>query len=129
MSEMNAIVLEFVQEGTEKIDQAEHHIIELEKSPNSRELLNNLFRVMHSIKGATGFLGFAKLSALTHTAETLLARLRDGKLIVTPEITSALLDVVDAVRRALTEIESTGHEGITSYTELINTLVVLEKPK
>jgi len=129
MSEMNAIVHEFVQEGTEKIDQAEHHIIELEKSPNSRQLLNEVFRVMHSIKGATGFLGFTKLSALTHTAETLLARLRDGKLVVTPEITSALLDVVDAVRRALSEIESTGREGSGSYTALINTLTGFEKSK
>jgi two-component system, chemotaxis family, sensor kinase CheA len=127
MSEMNAIVLEFVQEGTEKIDLVEHHIIELEKSPNSRELVNEVFRVLHSIKGATSFLGFTKLCALTHAGETLLARLREGKVAVTPQITSALLDVVDAVRRALSEIETTGQESNTSYTGLVDTLTRLGK--
>jgi two-component system chemotaxis sensor kinase CheA len=129
MSEMSAIILEFVQEGTEKIDLVEHHVIELEKSPNSRELLNEVFRALHSIKGATGFLGFTNLSTLTHAGETLLARLRDGKLLVTPEITSTLLDVVDAVRRALSEIESTGHESNAPYKNLIDTLTRFQKSK
>jgi two-component system chemotaxis sensor kinase CheA len=129
MTEMSAIISEFIQEGTEKIDLVEHHLLQLEKTPNSRELLNEVFRALHSIKGATGFLGFTKLSGLTHAGETLLARLRDGKLTVTPEITSALLDVVDAVRRALSEIEATGQEGKASYTSLMDTLVRFEKSK
>lgn len=129
MTEMNAIITEFVQEGTEKIDLVEQHLIQLEQTPNSRELLNEVFRVLHSIKGATGFLGFTKLSALTHAGETLLGRLRDGKLMVTPEITSALLDVVDAVRQALSEISTTGHEGKASYTALTDTLARFEKSK
>ena len=129
MTEMNAIIVEFVQEGTEKIDLAEQHLLQLEQTPNSRELLNEVFRVLHSIKGATGFLGFTKLSALTHAGETLLGRLRDGKLMVTPEITSALLEVVDAVRQSLSEIATTGHEGKASYTALVDTLARFEKLK
>jgi two-component system, chemotaxis family, sensor kinase CheA len=129
MTEMNAIITEFVQEGTDKIDLVEQHLIQLEQAPNSREHLNEVFRFLHSIKGATGFLGFTKLSALTHAGETLLGRLRDGKLMVTPEITTALLDVVDAVRQALSEIATTGHEGKASYTALMDTLARFEKSK
>jgi two-component system chemotaxis sensor kinase CheA len=127
MSEMDAIIVEFVQEGNEKADQVERHLIQLERNPSSRELLTEIFRAMHSIKGATSFLGFTKLCALAHTGESLLARLRDGALATGPEITSALLSLVDAIRELLSEIAATGREGDGDYTSLISTLTRLQK--
>jgi two-component system chemotaxis sensor kinase CheA len=127
MSEMDAIIAEFVQEGNDKADQVEKHLIQLEKNPTSRELLSDVFRAMHSIKGATSFLGFAKLCSLTHTGESLLTCLRDGDLLTSTEITSALLSLVDAIRKLLSEIEATGKEGNGDYTALVNTLTLLQK--
>jgi|ERR1700674_590353 len=128
MSEMSEIVMEFVEEGNEKASQLERHLIDLEKNPSSRELLIEVFRALHTIKGATSFLGFTKLCALAHTGESLLARLRDGALVANPEITSALLSLVDAIREILKEIAATGEEGKTDYSIMVNTLTRLQKP-
>jgi len=127
MSEMEAIVAEFIEEGNEKADQVERNLIQLEKNPGSPDLVAEVFRDLHSLKGATSFLGFSKLCTLTHTGESLLARLRDGKLTLTAEVTTALLALVDAIRTILTEIRRTGKEGDADYTNLANTLVRLQK--
>jgi two-component system, chemotaxis family, sensor kinase CheA len=127
MSDMDAIVTEFVQEGNEKADEVERHLLHLERNPTSRESITQVFRAMHSIKGATGFLGFTKLGTLAHTGESLLARLRDGGLAANAEIIAALLSLVDTIRKIVSEIEVTGHEGNGDYTTLINTLTRLHK--
>ena len=119
--------MEFVGEGNEKADQLEHSLIDLERNPSSRELLIEAFRALHTIKGATSFLGLKKLCTLAHTGESLLARFRDGALAVTPETISALLSLVDAIREMLGQISSTGQEGNADYTPLINTLTQLQK--
>jgi two-component system chemotaxis sensor kinase CheA len=127
MSGMNAIVLEFIEEGTEKADLLERHLILLEQSPGSQELLVEVFRALHTIKGATGFLGFTKLCALAHTGESLLARLRDGALGTNQETITALLSLVDAIREMLSDISATGQEGKRDYGALINTLNQFQK--
>lgn len=127
MSEMDAIIAEFLHEGNEKADQVEHHLIQLEGHPSAMDLLPEVFRAVHSLKGATSFLGFSKLCALAHIGEGLLARLRDGSLAISPEITAALLSLVDATREILSEIAATGKEGNRDYSELTNTLMRLQK--
>lgn len=127
MNDLSGIVTEFVEEGNEKADQVERNLIELEKNPGSRELLAEAFRALHSIKGATSFLGFTKLCALAHTGESLLARLRDGALMMNSEIASALLSLVDAIREILSAIAATGKEGDADYTPLMITLTRLRK--
>jgi two-component system chemotaxis sensor kinase CheA len=127
MGDMNAIVMEFVEEGKEKADQLERQLILLEKSPGSQELLVEVFRALHTIKGATSFLGFTKLCALAHTGESLLARLRDGILVMNQEITTALLSLVDAIREMLAVIAATGEEGNGDYSVLVATLTRLQK--
>jgi two-component system chemotaxis sensor kinase CheA len=125
---MSAIVLEFVEEGNEKADQLEQYLIQLENSPRSQELLVEVFRALHTIKGATSFLGFTKLCALAHTGEGLLGRLRDGALLINHEIITALLSLVDAIREMLLDIAATGQEGNREYAALIGTLNGLQKP-
>jgi two-component system chemotaxis sensor kinase CheA len=82
---------------------------------------------MHSIKGATGFLGFAKLGEVTHAGESLLSRLRDGAIILNPEITSGMLSLVDATRQMLSEIGETGAEGNGDHSVLIERLRKLQE--
>jgi len=127
MGNMSAIVLEFVEEGNEKADLIERNLIQLEKNPQSREMLAEVFRAMHTIKGATSFLGFTKLCALAHTGESLLVPLRDGVLNANPDIITALLSLVDAIREMLAEIAATAQEGNKDYTSLIDTLTRLKK--
>ena len=127
MGDMSAIVVEFVEEGNDKADHLERHLIQLEKSPGSQESLAETFRALHTIKGATSFLGFTKLCALAHTGESLLARLRDGKLAANQEIITALLSLVDAIREMLSDIAATGQEGNRDYAALISTHTRLQK--
>jgi two-component system chemotaxis sensor kinase CheA len=128
MGDMSAIVIEFVEEGIEKADQLERQLILLEKSPGSQDVLVEVFRALHTIKGATSFLGFTKLCALAHTGESLLARLRDGTLATNPEIITVLLSLVDAIREMLSDIAATGQEGNREYTALLSALNGLQKP-
>jgi two-component system, chemotaxis family, sensor kinase CheA len=127
MSDLKTIIAEFVEEGNEKADKVERYVIQLESNPSSRELLTEIFRVMHSIKGATSFLGFTKLGGITHAGEDLLSRLREGSMKVSPEITSALLSLVDAMRELLNQIAATGKEGNRNYADLLGTLAQLQK--
>jgi two-component system chemotaxis sensor kinase CheA len=73
MSEMDAIVKEFLLESKENLDQLDQDLIELEKDPTSQPMLAGIFRTIHSIKGATGFLGFAKLGGVAHAGDYLHA--------------------------------------------------------
>lgn len=127
MTDMTAIVTEFVHEGTDKADQLERKLIQLEKNPASRELLVEVCRALHTIKGATSFLGFTKLRVLAHDGEKLLVPLRDGKLAPTPEIITALLALVDAIREILSAIASSGSEGTKDYASLSARLAHLQK--
>jgi two-component system, chemotaxis family, sensor kinase CheA len=127
MNEMDGIVKEFLLESNENLDRLDRDLIELEKNPTSQQMLAGIFRTIHSIKGATGFLGFAKLGEVTHAGESLLSRLRDGVLILNPEITSGLLALVDAIRQMLSEIGEKGVEGDGDHTALIERLRKLQE--
>ncbi len=126
MSEMDAIIKEFLVESRENLDQLDRDLVELESNPSSQELLARIFRTVHSIKGATGFLGFEKLGAVAHVGEGLLSRLRDGVLVFGPEMATALLSLVDAIRKMLSDIEKRGHEGDANHAALVKMLTRLE---
>jgi chemotaxis protein histidine kinase CheA len=127
MGDMDDIVRDFLVESNENLDQLDRDLVSLEKDPTARDILASVFRTIHTIKGTTGFLGFARLESVTHAGENLLSSLRDGRLLLNAEITSALLAMVDAVRRMLVNIEATGQEGEGDYNALIQTLTRLHK--
>jgi two-component system chemotaxis sensor kinase CheA len=126
---MDDIVREFLVESHEGLDQLDQDFVELEQNPGDKALLDNIFRCIHTIKGTCGFLGFAKLESVTHVGENLLSRLRDGLIEITPERTSALLALVDAVRSIMGHIESSGTEGEVDYSGLIDTLSRLQETR
>jgi two-component system, chemotaxis family, sensor kinase CheA len=121
------IVKDFLVESYENLDRLDRDLVGLEKNPRDREALAGVFRTIHTIKGTCGFLGFGKLEKVAHVGENLLTRLRDGQLTLNPEITTALLGMVDAVRLMLKEIESTGRDGEVDYPELRETLTRLQQ--
>lgn len=122
------IIKEFLVESYENLDRLDQDLIALEKDPGNRETLASIFRTIHTIKGTSGFLAFNKLEAVTHVGESLLSRLRDGLLSLNPEITTALLAMVDAVRQMLNSIDGNGSEGERDDKELIATLTRLVQP-
>jgi len=119
MNENDDIVKEFLVESHENLDRLDRDLVSLEKHPSDREILGSIFRTIHTIKGTTGFLGFGKLEAVAHVGENLLAKLRDGQLSLHPDLTTALLAMVDAVRQMLSTIEASGSEGERNDQELI----------
>jgi two-component system, chemotaxis family, sensor kinase CheA len=128
MSELQDMVEEFLVECAENLDQLDRALVTLEQDPTNRDGLASIFRTFHTIKGTCCFFDFHQLGALTHAGETLLAGLRDGKLVLTPPITSALLCLVDTVRRILDHIERSGDEGKENHDDLIQRLTWLTRP-
>src|SRR5262249_60817931 len=108
---MNEVVREFLIETNESLAQLDLDLVTLEKEPTESETLARVFRNLHTVKGTAGFLGLEKLQAVAHAAENLLSRLRDGQLVFNPAIASALLAVVDAVRRMMQAVEATESDG------------------
>ncbi len=121
------IVQDFLVESYENLDRLDRELVGLEKNPHDREALGSVFRTIHTIKGTCGFLGFNKLEKVAHVGENLLTRLRDGQLTLNPDLTTALLGMVDAVRQMLKEIQSTGQDGENDYPELRETLTRLQQ--
>ena len=122
---MDEIVKEFLVENYENLDRLDSDLVNLEKDPHSKETLGSIFRTIHTLKGTSGFLGFGKLEAVAHVGENLLSKMRDGILTINPEIASALLATVDAVRSMLSQIEATGDPGNQDYSRLIEQLTLL----
>lgn len=123
---MDELIKDFLQESRENLDRLDQEFVKFEGEPGNRELLKSIFRTIHTIKGTCGFLGFTKLEALTHAGESLLSLLRDGELHLTEQCADALLEMVDAVRNYLREIETTEVEGAADTTELITRLRKLQ---
>jgi two-component system chemotaxis sensor kinase CheA len=115
-------IREFLVESHENLERLDQDLVELEKHPHDSALLSSVFRIIHTIKGACGFLAFSNLERITHEAETLLSQLRDGKRELTPTLVSLILETVDATRRVLTSIEATGREGELVFEELTGRL-------
>ncbi|WP_324650474.1 chemotaxis protein CheA [Georgenia sp. H159] len=103
---MDEIVHEFLVESYENLDQLDQDLVALESAPTSRELLSSIFRTVHTIKGTSGFLGYASLERVSHTGEGLLSELRDGVRLVDQATTDVLLALVDTLRAILASIEA-----------------------
>lgn len=95
----DVILKNFLLESEEGLSLMEQSILELENHPGGSETIQSIFRVVHTMKGNASLLEIEGLLAFTHTAEDLLDDLRNGKLSVTPEIITLLLDLVDALRK------------------------------
>ena len=123
------IVTEFLIESSENLAQFELALVDLEKRPTDPNLLASIFRTIHTIKGTCGFFGFSTLEGLTHIAENILSQLRNGERRLTPDLTSLILETVDAVKRELVSIETTGKESGEGYENLRARLVQASNEK
>ena len=125
---MDEVIKEFLVESNEGLDRFDTDLLALEKDKSSRELLDSVFRAIHTIKGTGGVLGYEKLVTISHAGETLLSRMRDGQLVLSPEIATALLTMADALRCILLQIAADGSEGNTDCSLALKQLSAVLNP-
>ena len=95
---MEDLLQDFLVEATDLLSGVDNMLIDLERSPDDRKLLNDIFRGFHTIKGGAGFLNAAELVTLCHLTESLFDRLRNGELAVTKEAMDSILAATGTVR-------------------------------
>jgi two-component system chemotaxis sensor kinase CheA len=94
----------FLAEASELLEKVDDDLLNLEKAPDDMEVLNRIFRSVHTVKGAASFLEFELLVRVTHKAEDILNRLRKGELKVNNQIMEAILEAVDLVKLLVDDI-------------------------
>jgi two-component system chemotaxis sensor kinase CheA len=120
--EMQEILNDFLTESTEMIDVLDQRFITLESDPNNADLLNEIFRAMHSMKGSAGFLGFNHLVDVTHRAESILNKMRQGEMAVVPAVINVILETVDVVKAIMADIRQTGTDKNVPTTAMAKKL-------
>jgi two-component system chemotaxis sensor kinase CheA len=113
------ILKEFLAESWENLARLDNEIVELESKPGDKNLLASIFRTIHTIKGTCGFIGLEGLGSVAHAGENVLGQMRDGKLSVTPDAISLVLQAIDAIKELLSGIEETGKEPQKDNSRLI----------
>ena len=110
---------DFIVEAKEHLETIEPNLLELEKAPDNLGLLNDIFRPMHSLKGASGFLGLNRINQLAHKCENILDDLRRGTMVVTSEIMDVILSSTDALRQMIDNLETSNSEGGVEIEHII----------
>jgi two-component system, chemotaxis family, sensor kinase CheA len=104
--EMAEIFESFIIETKETLEKLDLDLVQLESSPDDADLLNEIFRSFHTVKGTSGFLGLVKMQALTHRLEDILNKLRKGEAILTTPIMDGILSGYDSLGELLEVVET-----------------------
>lgn len=111
MDEFQEILQDFLVESFELIEQLDQDLVELESRPDDLDLLNRIFRVAHTIKGASSFLNFDVLTHLTHHMENLLNMARHGDLVIDADVMDVILESIDLMKALLARIRDSGEDS------------------
>jgi len=101
---MEDLLQDFLQEANDLLSDVDNKLVDLEKMPDDRALLNDIFRGFHTVKGGAGFLNAAELVTLCHLTENLFDRLRNGELELTAELMDIIMDATKGVREMFGEL-------------------------
>ena len=101
---MDDLLLEFVAETEENLAVLDQQLVAFESTPNDDEILGDIFRTMHTIKGTCGFLNLPRLEQVAHAGEDVLGQFRDHIVPVTADAVSMILAAIDQIRNILTEL-------------------------
>jgi two-component system, chemotaxis family, sensor kinase CheA len=118
---MDDLLREFLTETSESLDTVDNQLVRFEQDPNNAKILDNIFRLVHTIKGTCGFLGLPRLEALAHAGETLMGKFRDG-MPVTADAVSLILSSIDRIKEILAGLEATEAEPEGTDEDLIEKL-------
>jgi two-component system, chemotaxis family, sensor kinase CheA len=118
---MDDLLREFLTETSESLDTVDVELVHFEQDPNNAKILDNIFRLVHTIKGTCGFLGLPRLEALAHAAETLMGKFRDG-MPVTGDAVTLILSTIDRIKQILDQLEKDQQEPAGADQDLIGDL-------
>ncbi|RAI39629.1 hybrid sensor histidine kinase/response regulator [Rhodoplanes roseus] len=118
---MDDLLREFLTETNESLDVVDVELVRFEQDPNNAKILDNIFRLVHTIKGTCGFLGLPRLEALAHAAETVMGKFRDGTS-VTGEAVTLILSTIDRIKAILDDLEQNQEEPAGQDRDLIDEL-------
>lgn len=126
---MDELLNEFLTETSESIDTVDVQLVILERDPNNKEVLDNIFRLVHTIKGTCGFLGLPRLESVAHASENVLGKFRDGELEVTQNAVTVILESLDCIKEILSGLEATEEEPDGDDSDLIGRLDMIAEGK
>src|SRR6476620_1552415 len=118
---MDDLLREFLTETNESLDTVDNQLVRFEQDPTDAKILDNIFRLVHTIKGTCGFLGLPRLEALAHAGETLMGKFRDG-MPVKAEAVTLILSSIDRIKEILAGLEATETEPEGTDEDLIEEL-------
>lgn len=116
------LLREFLNESWDNLEQLDRDFVELEQKPGDMQIITRIFRVIHTMKGCSGLLGFHTLEELSHYAEDILSQMREGTRPVEERVITKLLKVADVLKEILQVVEETKTEGNKDQTKLIEEL-------
>jgi two-component system, chemotaxis family, sensor kinase CheA len=119
---MDDLLADFLTETNENLADLDVALLKLERTPDDKETLSLIFRLVHTIKGTCGFLGLPRLEHVAHAGENVLGKIRDGVLIATPDTVSLVLMALDRVKAILAGLAATGAEPTGDDEELVTAL-------
>lgn len=120
--DMNQYLEIFIEETRENLQILNQSLLQVEKDPNDKLMLNEIFRVAHTLKGMSGTMGFNRMSRLTHDMEDVLHALRNNEAKITPGLVDLLFKCLDALESCLAKIIETGNEGDDDNSDIIEAL-------
>ncbi|MEH6402530.1 MAG: chemotaxis protein CheW [Sneathiella sp.] len=119
---MDDLLSEFLTETNENIGIVDAALVELEQNPEEESQIDNIFRLVHTIKGTCGFLGLPRLEAVAHAGENVLGKIRDKELNVTADVVTIILEAMDVIKDVLESLEQTEKEPEGNDSDLIRRL-------
>jgi len=118
---MDELLQEFLGETGEHLDMVDRELVRFEQEPNNGDILRNIFRLVHTVKGTCGFIGLPRLEALTHAAESVIGQFRDGASVSSSAVT-AILETIDRIKEIMAELAEKGQEPPGHDGQLIDEL-------
>jgi Chemotaxis protein histidine kinase and related kinases len=112
----------FIEETKEHLQSLNQCLLQLEKKPDDNSVLNEIFRVAHTLKGMSGTMGFNRMSRLTHDMEDVLHALRSNEIKITTKLVDTLFKCLDALESYTNNIVESGSEGKEEYNGIISAL-------
>jgi two-component system, chemotaxis family, sensor kinase CheA len=123
---MDELLRDFLTETGESLDLVDAELVRFEQEPNNAQILGHIFRLVHTIKGTCGFLALSRLEKLTHSAETLMGKFRDGVPVTAPAVT-LILSTLDRVKTILDALETKQEEPAGDDADLIEQLAAMAR--
>ena len=123
------ILADFISEAGDNLNNIEVSLIELEQDPENAEIINDIFRPFHTIKGVSGFLSLDKINRLAHATENLLDSARSGEFIINHSATDAILESVDLLKQLLDSVKQGLVSGYRQKDDLIDVEILRDKLK